>query len=145
MARLLLRHSRPEMARLSRWLDNQEHILAIPVGMAHAVRMCLEEAVVNLLDHSPPTTDGPEITVTLAWHGDVMVAVIEDRGSPFDPRTISLPRRPESLDDAIPGGLGILLIRSYASDIEYDTLLGRNRLTLRFVQSVGDAYHGKGA
>lgn len=136
MVRLLLSHGRPEMARLSGWLDEQERVLAMPNGVAHAVRMCLEEAVVNLIDHTPPTGEGPDIAVDLFWRGDVLVAVIEDRGPPFDPREAPLPERPTSLDDAMPGGLGILLIRSFASNIEYDTVPGCNRLTLRFARPV---------
>jgi anti-sigma regulatory factor (Ser/Thr protein kinase) len=139
VGRLFLSHSRPEMARLSSWLDEQERLLAMPQGVAHAVRMCLEEAVVNLIDHTPPTSERPDIAVDLAWQGGVMVAVVEDRGAPFDPRAVPLPARPTSLDDAIPGGLGILLIRSYASDIDYDTTAGRNRLTLRFAAPAGIA------
>jgi len=131
------------MGRLSRWLDRQEQRLALPGSVAHAVRMCLEEAVVNLIDHTLPTGEGPEIAVDLAWQGNVVVAVIEDRGPPFDPRKIPPPKRPASLDDAMPGGLGILLIRSFASDIDYASVAGRNRLMLRFappvdVESVGD-------
>jgi anti-sigma regulatory factor (Ser/Thr protein kinase) len=136
MPRLLLCHGRPEMARLSRWLDEQERALAMPHGVAHAVRMCLEEAVVNLIDHTPATGEGPDIAVELVWAGDVMVAVIEDQGSPFDPRSVPPPARPVSLDDAMPGGLGILLIRSFASNIDYATVAGRNRLTLRFAPPV---------
>jgi serine/threonine-protein kinase RsbW len=74
--------------------------------------------------------------VDLAWRDSVMVAVIEDRGPPFDPRAAQPPARPGSLDDAVPGGLGLLLIRSFASEIDYETVPGGNRLTLRFVVSV---------
>ncbi len=60
-----------------------------------------------------------------------MIAVIEDSGPPFDLRQAPLPERPKSLEDAIPGGLGFLLIRSFASEIDYASKPGRNRLTLR--------------
>lgn len=33
----------------------------------------------------------------------------------------------------MPGGLGIVLMRSFASAIDYETDKGRNRLTFRFV------------
>jgi anti-sigma regulatory factor (Ser/Thr protein kinase) len=121
------------MARLSRWLDEQERALAMPDRVAHAVRMCLEEAVVNLIDHTPASSEDPDISVDLGWQGDRMVAVIEDRGPPFDLRQARLPARPKSLEDAIPGGLGILLIRSFASEIDYASEPGHNQLTLRFI------------
>jgi len=138
VARLSLFHSRAEMARLSQWLDEQELALAMPHRMAHAVRMCLEEAVVNLIDHTPATSAGPDISVDLGWQGDRMVAVIEDSGPPFDLRQAPLPARPKSLEDAIPGGLGILLIRSFASEINYTSESGHNQLILRFTLSAAD-------
>ena len=95
MVRLLLSHARPELARLSAWLDEQERVLAMSERVAYAVRLCLEEAVANLIDHAPATSD---IAVDLGW----------------------------------PGGLGIVLMRSFASDIDYRTAAGCNRLTLRF-------------
>jgi serine/threonine-protein kinase RsbW len=134
MVRLVLPHGRPGMVRLSEWLDEQESALPIPDGVAYAVRLCLEEAVANLVLHTPATSD---IAVDLAWQGDVMVAAVEDHGPPFDPRTVPAPARPASLDDALPGGLGIMLMRSFASDIDYETASGRNRLTFRFVRPGG--------
>jgi len=131
MVRLLLSHSRPEMGRLSEWLDEQERALAMPHRVAYAVRLCLEEAVVNLIDYTPATDDS-NIAVDLAWQDDVMVVAVEDHGPPFDPRAAAAPVRPASLEDAVPGGLGIMLMRSFASTIDYDTVPGRNRLTLRF-------------
>lgn len=136
MARLSLSHSRPEMSRLSLWLDDQERALEMPDRVAYAVRMCVEESVVNLIDHTVAPAETPDITVDLAWRDGVMVAVIEDRGPPFDPRSAEPPARPRSLDDAEPGGLGLLLIRSFASEIDYETVPGGNRLTLRFVMPV---------
>lgn len=129
MGRLTLSHHRAELARLSAWLDEQEQVLAMPDRVAYAVRLCLEEAVANLITHSPAQSD---IAVDLGWQGDVMVAAIEDDRPPFDPRTVAVPARPGSLDDAMPGGLGIVLMRSFASDIDYDATPGCNRLTFRF-------------
>ncbi len=105
----------------------------MPDRVAYAVRMCVEETVVNLIDHTEAPSELPDITVDLAWRDGIMVAVIEDRGPPFDPRTTAPPARPGSLEDAVPGGLGLLLIRSFASDIDYEAVPGGNRLTLRFV------------
>jgi anti-sigma regulatory factor (Ser/Thr protein kinase) len=132
MVRLSLSHSRSEIARLATWLDEQERLLPIPDDVAYAVRLCLEEALSNLVTHTSATSDGCDITIDLVRQGDVVVAEIEDPGPPFDPRAAPLPAPPKSLDDAMPGGLGILLMRSFASEIDYHALPGRNRLTLRF-------------
>ncbi len=136
MVRLSLSHSRSEIARLATWLDEQERLLPIPDDVAYAVRLCLEEAVSNLVAHTPAISDLCDITVDLIRQGDVVVAAIEDRGPPFDPRAAPLPAPPNSLENTIPGGLGIRLMRSFASEIDYDTVPGRNRLTLRFHRPV---------
>jgi serine/threonine-protein kinase RsbW len=132
MARLSLSHSRSEITRLSDWLDEQERLLPIPDALFYAVRLCLEEAVTNLVSHTPAASEQPDISVELVRRSNDLVAAIEDRGPPFDPRTVPLPERPHSLDDAVPGGLGIMLMRSFASEIDYCTVSGRNRLTFRF-------------
>nr|WP_294560053.1 ATP-binding protein [uncultured Rhodopila sp.] len=126
------------MVRLSAWLDEQEHRMAIPAKVAFAVRQCLEEAVVNLIDHTPPA-GGEAIAVELGWQADSLVATVEDPGPPFDPRAVPPPIQPTSLESAVPGGWGVHLIRTFASDVGYETTAGRNRLTLRFVRPAAGA------
>jgi len=137
MVRLLLSHARPELARLSAWLDEQERVLAMSERVAYAVRLCLEEAVANLIDHAQ-AVDGSDIVVGLEWHGGALVVSVEDSGPPFDLRAAPVPAKPESLETAIPGGWGIQLIRAFASEIDYKTNAGRNRLTLRFAPASGE-------
>ena len=122
------------MARLSDWIDLQERLMAIPAKVSLALRQCLEEVVVNLIDHTPPK-DRKAIRIELGWHGDTLVAAVEDAGPPFDLTAVPEPARPASLEDAVPGGWGIPLIRAFATDIRYETSVGRNRLTLRFGRS----------
>ena len=58
--------------------------------------------------------------------------VVEDTGRAFDPSAAPVPARPASLLDAEPGGLGLTLLRHYCSDLTYERIGDRNRLTLRF-------------
>jgi anti-sigma regulatory factor (Ser/Thr protein kinase) len=132
MVRLTLGHERSELGRLADWLDVQERRMAMPAKIAQAVRQCLEEAVTNLIDHTP-AVQGNDIVVDLDWQGDTLVAAVEDSGPPFDLRAAPVPVKPTNLESAVPGGWGIHLIRAFASDIDYETNAGRNRLTLRFV------------
>ncbi|PPQ30590.1 ATP-binding protein [Rhodopila globiformis] len=133
MVRLTLAHDRAEMGRLAAWLDAREDQMAIPARLAFALRQCLEEAVANLIKHTPVTA-GEDIAVELDWQDDTLVAAVEDSAPPFDPRAVPPPVRPATLEDAVPGGWGIQLIRSFASDIGYETKAGRNRLTMKFVR-----------
>jgi anti-sigma regulatory factor (Ser/Thr protein kinase) len=133
MARFTMTHSRLDMARLAAWLDREEQAMAMPGKVAYAVRQCLEEAVANLIDHTPPVAD-ETISVELNWQGSTLEATVEDQGPPFDPRNAAPMVRATSLETVEPGGWGIHLIRAFASDIAYETNGGRNRLRLRFAQ-----------
>jgi len=119
------------MERLSEWLDEQESRLTIPATLAFAVRLCLEEVVANLMHHSP--TAEAQIAVEIGWQAEAIVVLVEDHGPPFDLRSAPEPTRPASLVKVEPGGLGIQLIRSFASELDYESIFGVNRLTMRFM------------
>jgi serine/threonine-protein kinase RsbW len=138
MARFTLAHDRLDMARLALWLDQQEQAMEMPYKVAFAVRQCLEEALANLIDHTPPVA-GETIAVELAWQDGMLVATVEDSGPPFDPRLAAPMVRATSLETVEPGGWGIHLIRAFASAILYETNAGRNCLTLRFAHPSAQA------
>ena len=135
MGRLTLSQAWLQIARLGEWFDREEQALALPVTLAHAVRLCLEEAVDNLINYTSVTAEGPRIDIELGWQGDTLVAVVEDYGPPFDPRTVPAFAPARNLETIQPGGWGVHLIRSYASAIDYATGPDSNRLTLRFAGS----------
>jgi serine/threonine-protein kinase RsbW len=137
MGRLTLSQGWLEIERLAEWFDQEERALAIPARLAYAVRLCLEEAVDNLIHYTSVTAEGPRIDIELSRQGDTLVAVVEDYGPPFDPRTVPAFAPAKTLETMQPGGWGVHLIRSYASEIDYATGPGGNRLTLRFTGSVG--------
>jgi serine/threonine-protein kinase RsbW len=137
MGRLTLSQAWLEIARLAEWFDREERALAIPARLAHAARLCLEEAVDNLINYTSVTAGGPRIDIELGWQGDTLVAVVEDYGPPFDPRTAPAFSPAKHLETMQPGGWGVHLIRSYAREINYATGPDGNRLTLRFTRSIG--------
>jgi serine/threonine-protein kinase RsbW len=137
MGRLTLSQGRLEIGRLVEWCDREEQALAIPARLAYAARLCLEEAVDNLIKYTSVTPEGPRIDIELDWLGDVLTAVVADYGPPFDPRTVPAFSPANDLETMQPGGWGVHLIRSYASEIEYATGPAGNRLTLRFAGPAG--------
>ena len=79
--------------------------------------------------------DGPlEIAVELERNGTTLVARIEDNGRQFDPTRAPPPAPAASLEEAKVGDLGIHLMRSFASGMDYERCDGRNRLTFRFFE-----------
>ncbi len=132
-AAIALRHDRSEMQRLSDWIDRRAAALALSHAGAHAVRLCLEEAVLNIIVHNdPPADPAAAIRVWLGRSGGRLAIRIEDCCAPFDPLAVPAPARPDSLADAPIGGLGIPLLRRFASEMEYCREQGTNRLLLVF-------------
>jgi anti-sigma regulatory factor (Ser/Thr protein kinase) len=80
-----------------------------------------------------------EIAVELERNGATLIARIEDNGRQFDPTRAPPPMVATSLEKAKVGDLGIHLMRSFASGMDYERREGRNRLTLRFIESTSPA------
>lgn len=104
----------------------------MPNSVHHAMRVALEEAVMNAAMHGFPPNASGETTVRLLTSPEAAVIVVEDAGCAFDPSAAPAPKPPASLPEVEPGGLGLLLLDHYCDDIAYERVGERNRLMLRF-------------
>jgi anti-sigma regulatory factor (Ser/Thr protein kinase) len=130
--RLTLRNSRAEIARLMPWVEGLVARLGVPPRTAHALQLCLEEAVTNIVSHAFEPGTGHDVQIAV-WRDDAALhAEVTDDGSPFDPLSHVLPAAPRDLQSAPIGGLGIKLMRSFAERIAYRRCGETNRLTLSF-------------
>jgi sigma-B regulation protein RsbU (phosphoserine phosphatase) len=132
--RLVLRNDVAELQRLAGWVEGFAQ-QGISSDVSFAVQLCLEEAVANIIMYGATRGDPLEISVELERNGATLVARIEDNGRQFDPTRAPPPAVAASLEKAKVGDLGIHLMRSFASGMNYERRDGRNRLTLRFVES----------
>src|SRR5262249_10629296 len=130
--RLILRAEVAELTRLTRWVEEFAQYAKLPPDQVFAIQLSVEEAVANVITHSGSAESGQDIAVELAASGDQVLAVIEDKGRPFDPTTVPPPIQPASLAEAQIGKLGIQLMRNFASEMRYEAFNGCNRLTLKF-------------
>jgi len=131
-SRLILGSSIAETRRLHAWLD-QVFAAASPTDrLENAIRLCLEEAVMNVIAHGYATKAG-EIEVVLLREPGGYCAQVTDTAPPFDPVAAPLPptSRP-SLQAGPIGGRGLGLMRQFATSIRYERTGGKNRLTMRF-------------
>lgn len=88
-------------------------------------RLCviIEELFANLYEHGGVTHD-ELVEMSLSMHAGGVRIIVVDPGRPFDPRDAkSGKRRPER-----GGGAGIDIVRTWASQVDYHTSEGRNRL-----------------
>jgi len=83
-----------------------------------AVRLSLEEAVVNAVKHG--NGDDPRKCVQVDFRVDssILTVRIEDEGSGFNPDAVPDPLAPENIER--PGGRGVFLMRHYMSSVEFN-------------------------
>ena len=132
--RLVLRNDLAELERLAGWIEDWARQGVSP-DTSFAIALCLEETVANVIMYGAAEHDRLEIVVELERKGATLVARVEDTGRPFDPTRVPPPPAAASLAEAKVGDLGIHLVRSFASAMDYERRNGRNRLTLRFDES----------
>jgi len=133
---IVLTNRTAEINRAADWLRDKGRRLAIADEVAFAMRLCIEEALANVVVHAHAGLDrAPEprdILVRFEKRGEVVAVAIEDDGRPFDPLSQSPLPRSGFLDEASIGGRGILLMKEYASRVAYDRRDGRNVLVMEF-------------
>lgn len=124
-AALRLRAEMAELPRLTEWLDGQVTAFRLHDHQAYALRLCVEELAGNVLLHAG--AQALHISVT----APPLSLLVEDDGPPFDPTAMPAPALPTHLDDARPGGLGLLLARRYSNTMAYKWDNGWNRVTVQ--------------
>jgi len=123
-----------EFRRASSWLRAGGASLGVPDGQIDRLELCLNEVLANLVEHGGDAVASTAIQLELgasAVQGGFSVRlVVCDRGEPFDSGQASIRPLPGSLEQARPGGLGLLLVKSFSDGMDYRVLEGRNELII---------------
>ena len=96
-----------------------------------AVRTAVEEAVGNAINHGNANDPDRTVTIEYAANAASVVIDVQDEGLGFDPRSVPDPTRPENVD--IPAGRGIMLMRSYMTEVVFK--LPGNRVRMTFIRT----------
>ena len=91
-----------------------------------AMRLCLEEALINAMKHGNKMDRARKITVSCCSDGHEAQINVEDEGQGFHPEAVPDPTRPENIQLA--HGRGLLLMRSYMDSVEHNAK--GNKVTL---------------
>jgi serine/threonine-protein kinase RsbW len=89
-----------------------------PERDAFALRLALEEALVNALKHGHRCDPSKEVRLRYRVTAEEAVAEVEDQGPGFDPAAVPDPLAPENLEK--PSGRGLLLMRRYLSWLRFN-------------------------
>ena len=84
-----------------------------------SIKLALEEALVNAIKHGNQYDRNKKVEITYEVHGDRFVVRITDQGEGFDPADVPDPTAVENLER--PCGRGLMLMRHYMTEVNYNT------------------------
>jgi serine/threonine-protein kinase RsbW len=103
----------------------------LPESHTRELELVIEEVLMNVSRHSYPEGAPGMVTVTYSVPAPGKLAVeVCDQGIEFNPLTAMPPNLTLDLKQRPSGGLGILLMKSFAKSMTYRREQGWNRLTL---------------
>jgi serine/threonine-protein kinase RsbW len=129
---LTLSNDRAEFTRTVAWIDSVVARFGLTASTAHALHLCLEEAVLNVISYAFEPNTSHDVHIALWRDGEAIHAEVTDDGRPFNPLSHELPVAPMDLRSVQIGGLGIKLIRGFAARVSYQRSGSMNRLLLSF-------------
>ena len=97
--------------------------------VAYAIKLAVEEAFVNMVRHSAPSSR--EVSISFNVSGTKMTVVLIDYDvDPFDPVQAPDVDVTRPAHERPIGGLGVFLIKELMDDVQYDYNEGTSTLTL---------------
>jgi serine/threonine-protein kinase RsbW len=130
--RLVLNSQLAELSRAQSWAETLANRIGLSEKTRYAIRLCLEEALVNVILHGYKYEAGHPIVIRRWLSGDMLFFAIEDEAPPFAPDDTLPPPEPSVIESLTPGGNGIRLLRHFAGSLVYEQLAEGNRLTIGF-------------
>ncbi len=120
-----------ELARVAGLLDRlgaERHLASETVT---DMQVALDEVLNNITKYAYPDTAEHKIHICLRVLDNVLEAVVEDGGAPFDPLAVPAPDVSAPLHERRVGGVGIHFVRNLLDEVIYDRIGERNHLVLR--------------
>jgi anti-sigma regulatory factor (Ser/Thr protein kinase) len=122
-----------EIRRASAWLARAGSEWRVPADPLWRLELCVNEALANAIGHGGARVLSNKIHLRLEVRrrpGSAEAQVtISDGGAAFDPLGGAARPSPRTLEEAVPGGLGVPLLRHLSDRLSYRRDEGRNHLT----------------
>jgi len=127
----------------SAWLARRASEFDVPAAQVDRLDICLNEILANIISHGDLSVVRPLVHVVLQIDHDTAgqgaTVTITDSGAAFNATLAQLRPRPTSLADAEPGGLGLMMIRSFSDHQSYRYSDGKNHLSFGVRWGLADA------
>jgi anti-sigma regulatory factor (Ser/Thr protein kinase)/Flp pilus assembly secretin CpaC len=124
-----LHHERSQIERASEAILDSAQRHGYTKASRFAIRLAFEEAVTNAFHHGHADRPGDPIRVECRVDAEKVWIAVEDRGSGFDPGEVPDPTLDENL--SLPSGRGLMLIRTYMSEVRHNERGNRLEMTYR--------------
>lgn len=102
---------------------------AISFKDQYVIQLCLEEAIINVINHGYPTQVPDTIKLTMSVNPEFVRIALLDHGISFNPLDQPESDIELSVEDRSIGGLGIHLMRHYLQDMTYHRIDNTNQLS----------------
>jgi anti-sigma regulatory factor (Ser/Thr protein kinase) len=123
-----------DIGEANHWLTGLFEQYHVPSNKAKALDHCLDEVLMNILMHGGPEVKDSRISLSFCSKDLVnrteVNLTITDSGIPFNPMKFTPKELPKTLDEVVPGGLGVGIIQKMSDRLEYEREDGKNVLTL---------------
>jgi anti-sigma regulatory factor (Ser/Thr protein kinase) len=130
---LFIRAEISEIRRASVWLESTGSEYGVPPDHIYRLDIGLNEALANIFSHAGEEAMSAPIGLHLYFNNgqphNEFILTVSDAGKPYDPIAAERKPRPTMLEDAEPGGLGVLMIEKFSDVHHYLYRDGRNLLT----------------
>lgn len=131
-----------DVTAAAQWLDTIAADQKLPEQLVFSLQLCLEELLTNIVRHGGTESGGDlsdvampplNVEVNISTSAESLIMTVEDDGKPFDVVNAAARRIDQPLDEVEPGGLGIQLIRNFASTMAYERAGLGNRIVIEFL------------
>ena len=131
-----------DISAAAQWVNTIAVDQKFPEQLVFALQICLEELLTNVVRHGGAKSSGDlsevpipplNVEISISTTAQRVSMTVEDNGKPFDVVNAPAHRIDQPLDEVQPGGLGIQLIRNFASSIAYEQAGLGNRVTVEFL------------
>ncbi len=128
LKRIMLTNDLKEVPKLNEFVTE----MCETVGMNNddAVKVAIEEAVVNVMKYAYPDGTTGDVTIEAASNDERLKFTIVDGGKVFDPTVMPEVDTTLSAKERRIGGLGIHIMRQYMDSMNYERIDNLNVLTL---------------
>ena len=126
----------------AQWVNTVTADQQLPEQIVFALQVCLEELLTNIVRHGETESSDDlsrvaippvNVEIDISISAQRVSMTVEDDGKPFDVVNAPAHRIDQPLSEIEPGGLGIQLIKNFASSIKYEQAGLGNRVVIEFL------------